>query len=252
VMLSRILAILLLVPYITTVDPDSVSDNELSIAIAAGGGSYAEVSRDCNGNVTSVKDHPYGDVAGSVRYRTSVLELGLTGGQTSGIKESSSLHFVEEGGPGNFGHWIENSPGPLAYMTPSVGLTTTYFGLELGYLFSLNDHRVGLNNDAESRGMPSGMIRIGRYDKTNFSAGLARNFPLISGGGLIDVGLSSPVGSGGSRLWYGIGGYPYDGLVFSLKGDIRISDHFALTPTIHLKGGDAFEYGWSIGGRASF
>jgi len=122
----------------------------------------------------------------SMPQRKRYNELGLTGGQTSGIKESSSLHFVEEGGPGTFGQWV------------------------------------------------------------------ARNCPLISGGGPVDVGLSSPVGSGGSRLWYGIGGYPYDGLVFSLKGDVRISEHVALTPTVYLKGGDAFEYGRSIGGRTFF
>jgi hypothetical protein len=247
--LSRSLAFLIISPYVWSVNPDSTSDSEFLVGIAFGGGSYADVARDCNGRVISVTNHPYTEVAGSVHYRTSVVELGITAGRTSATREENSGHYVY----GTDGaQWVSEEPGPLVYATPSIGLRSTYIGLEVGYLFPLDGKKDGSSELSPQTGMPTGMLRIGNIEKTNFSIGVARNFPLISGGGLIDVGLSSPIGSNGSRIWYGIGGYPYDGLVFSLKGEIMVTDRVALTPTLHIKGGDAFEYGWSLGGRVSF
>ncbi len=247
--LQRSLAILVISPYLWSVNPDSTSDSELQVGVAVGGGSFADVNRDCNGKVVSVTNHPYTEVAGTVRYRASVVEIGVTGGRTSATrKEKSGRISYDAGGAG----WAEDVPGPLVYATPSIGLRTKYIGLELGYLVPLNRQGYTYPGWALENGTPSGMIRIGNFEKTNFSISLARNFPLISGGGLFDLGLSSPIGSNGSRIWYGIGGYPYDGAVFSLKGDVKVADRLAFTPTLHLKGGDAFEYGWSFGGRVSF
>jgi hypothetical protein len=64
--LSQCFPILLLLPYVGTVDPDSASDSELSLTLAVGGGSYAEVARDCSGKILSVQDHPFSEVAGSI------------------------------------------------------------------------------------------------------------------------------------------------------------------------------------------
>jgi hypothetical protein len=239
--------LLLLLPYICAFNTNPADDPELSAAISLGGGSYAEVSRDCNGNVRSVTEHPYSEYAGSFRYRISNLELGVTGGQTNGFQTEPRYFYGPDGTP------REEAQQSLQYLTPSIGFTTTYIGMDLGYLFSLNSQTVGLaHGHGRSTGMPSGMLRLGRLDRVHFSASLARNFPLLSGGGLLDAGLGFPVGSDGSRLWLGLGGFPYDGLVFSCKGDITLSDRFAITPTIHAKGGDAFEYGYSIGARVIF
>ncbi len=246
---GRGLALLLLSPYALEVGADSTDDKELWLAIAAGGGNYAEVSRDCEGNVHSVKHNPYSDFAGAVRYRSSVLELGVAGGVTSGVHDDGAGFMVyDANGP----RWVEEEHASLVYATPSIGIRTQYFGLEAGYLFPLNRSALGSTNKAPQAGMPSGSLRIGSLDGTYFSTGVARNLPLLAGGGLVDAGLSSPIGPNGTRLWYGIGAYPYDNPVFSLKGDLGISRRFFLTPTLHLKDGDAFEWGGSIGARLSF
>lgn len=246
-LLKNTTSLLLLIPYMCAFTTNPADDPELSAAIALGGGSYAEVSRDCNGNVSSVTEHPYNEYAASVRYRISNLELGLTGGQTNGLQIGPRYVYEPDG------TLREDARQRLHYLAASMGFTTTYIGMDLGYLFSLNGQPVGFERgQGESTGMPTGMLRLGRVDRVHFSASLARNFPLLSGGGLVDAGLGFPVGSNGSQLWLGLGAFPYDGLVFSCKGDVSLSDRFAITPTLHAKGGDAFEYGYSIGARVIF
>ncbi len=53
---KHLLPLLLLSPYICAYVPNPDGDEEYSIALAAGRGSYANIHRDCNGNVLSV-DH---------------------------------------------------------------------------------------------------------------------------------------------------------------------------------------------------
>jgi hypothetical protein len=96
-MLKKVAPFALLAPYICGFAPNTPDESELSAAFATGGGSYAEVSRDCNGNVQSVKDHPYREYAASVRYRISSLELGVAGGQSNGFRTQSSFHFEPDG-----------------------------------------------------------------------------------------------------------------------------------------------------------
>jgi hypothetical protein len=246
-LLKKIAPIFLLSPYLCAFSTVSTEDPEFSAAFAAGGGSYAEVSRDCNGRVMSVKDHPYQDYAFGARYKNSEFVAGITGGATTGLRNSIQYEYDANGAA------HEAAEKSVIYVTPSIGFATRYVGIEIGYLFPLNQEELVLHSYGKwGRGAPSAMLRVGRYDALSFSAGIARNFPLLAGGGLIDVGFGFPVGLSGSHLWCGLGAFPYDGIVFSAKGEIRISDRFALTPALNAKGGDAFEYGYAMGIRVTF
>jgi hypothetical protein len=247
-LLKKIAPLFLLSPYICAFSTVSADDPEFSAAIAAGGGSYAEVSRGCNGEVISVKDNPYQDYAVGARYKNAEFIAGVTGGTTTGFRKSHQYEYDSNGEM----HEVELKAA--TYVTPSIGFTTKYIGMELGYVFPLNDQPLGNFSDIRvwGKGVPSAMLRVGRFDALNFSASMGSNFPLLAGGGLIDAGFGFPLGSSGSRLWCGLGGYPYDGVVFSAKGEVSISELFTLTPALHAKGGDASEYGYAIGVRVKF
>lgn len=97
-----------------------------------------------------------------------------------------------------------------------------------------------------------GAFRWGTGERTFLSVGFASNLPLLSGGGLVDVGLSFRLGSPRSRLWLGLGAYPYDALVFSAKGEFPLSERFLLTARSQFAAGESFEYGLALGAKIIF
>jgi hypothetical protein len=241
-------ALLPLLRYMCAVAPDVTGDPTFSTELAFGGGSFAEVSRDCNGNVIRVKDHPYSEVGGKVSARFSEFTIGVAGGRTDARleqKSSPAYGYMD-------GYATGKAQSVLNYVTPSVGLETEPVGLEVGLLCSMSGQTLGWPGAENSRQSFSGALRLGKRDKFHFSAGYARNVPLISGGGLIDAGFSFPLTGGRSSLWLGLGAEPYDGLVFSCKSDIGLTEYLAITPRVGFKSGDATEYGYAVGLRVSF
>ena len=100
--------------------------------------------------------------------------------------------------------------------------------------------------------MPSGSLRIGRADRTTFTIGVARNIPLFTGGGLVDLGLGFSLSPSRSRLWIGLAAVPYDGGAFSLKGDFQIHDHFILNVRTQVGLGHGSQYGLGVGSKIVF
>lgn len=243
-------AALPLLRYICAISPDPIGDPVYTAEFAVGSGSFAEVSRDCNGNVLSVKDHPYTELGGKVAVQVSAVKVGVAAG-----KSNTLLGHVEYSGSG-YVQMMEYPTGKvqstLEYVTPSLGFETEPVGMELGVLCAINGQNLGWPGAEDSKQSFSGSVRFGKKDRFHFTAGYCQNMPLISGGGLMDAGFSFPVSRTGSSFWLGLGGYPYDGLLFSFKGDIVLSDHIALTPRAGLKSGDAWEYGFALGLRANF
>lgn len=220
---GRLLPLLLLTPYICAYVPNPDGDEEYSIAIAAGRGVYADVSRDCNGNITSIENHKYEDVAVQFAGRYDVLKYGVTGGRTSALQPRND--------------W-ESAPatGPIVYGAPKVGLSTTIVGADIGLLFSLNGNLISTDRRAGRSAHPTFGIRVGKMSALHFSGGYLNNFPIVSGGGVYDAGLGGPVGSSNlSQIWFGVGAQPYDQAVLSSRGTSGCRIIFPSTPrfTVH-------------------
>ncbi len=235
---KHLLPLLLLSPYICAYVPNPDGDEDYSIALAAGRGSYADIHRDCNGNILSVNHYPFTEVAGKFSGRYEELSYGVTAGWTEALQP---LHT-----------WDNTSEsGPILYAAPEIGLELKPVGIQVGGFFSLNGKEISIDKSIGRTVYPTGGLRLGNARAFHFTASFLRNFPVVSGGGVYDAGFAFPTDSTGrSQLWLGIGFLPYDGPVFSLKGDIRIIDHLAITPALH--GGSESQFGLALGMRYTF
>lgn len=235
----------LLFPYIAAFTPNPSDTSSTELEFAAGHGSYAKVSRDCQGHVSSVKDIPFSEYGVSVKHKTaSVVTFSATVGATSGSRGDPFIYFRSSDRRSEF----------LWYVTPTVGIDTKYFGLDGGCLIPLSpaEKASTLSFPSKNSPFPMGALRLGNRDRTYLSIGLGRNLPLLSGGGLFDAGLAFPLGQPSSRLWLGLGAYPYDALAFSAKGEFPLSGNFSLNPRLQFAFGESFEYGLALGGKIIF
>ncbi len=244
--LRTALTLVILIPYIFGFSPNPADSSSTTIGIAAGGGSYAEVSRDCNGRVLDVKNYPFNDVGISVDHKISLFDIGVKGG-------IASINTSE-------------GEGTLRYVNPTMGINTAFLGLQMGPLFT-NDfggefftqkgvfggsdyygYYNGSYNPHYTKVYPAGSLRLGFLDKWYFTTGFYDNLPIISGGGLFNMGIGFHTGiHPASRLWFGIGGLPFDGAVFSGKGDIPLTNNVILNLQGNFHAGDATEYTLSAG-----
>jgi hypothetical protein len=250
-MIQRSILILVpLAPYLTNLPVPDDSASHWSIDVAAGLGQMADVSRTCEGDVISVQNYHYTDVAAAVRYTEEPFTVSVSGG-TSDAWTGYPRYEPTYEGP----YFPTRETKAIPYCVPMVGIDSKYIGLEVGWLTTFGEGTylcLGPHCDVHGGNFPAGAIRLGNREKLHFSAGIARNLPLVAGGGLIDIGLVAPMGETRSMFFYGLGVIPYDGIIFSMKGDLILNDRFTLTPRLSVKGGDAFEYGLAIGGRAKF
>ena len=244
-----LLVLLPLTPYVSNFPAQDDSVSHWSVEGDAGFGQFAEVHRTCDGRVLSVDDYSFTDFAANIRYTNEPLTVSLTGGTSSawiGYRDTDPYSP-------NFSSIRQSKSIP--YCVPTIGFDTKYFALEGGVLTTFGQARslsLGANVEMDDGVLPAGSIRIGNREKFNFSFGIARNIPLNAGGGLADLGFSTPMGVNGSRVFLGIGWGQYDRPIFSVKPDIILGDRCTLIPRIAVKAGDAFEYGLSIGGRLNF
>jgi hypothetical protein len=236
------LIVLLLSPYIFGFVPNPEDSSFTSVDFAYGVGSYNVVSRDCNGNITSVREIPYSEYAVGAAHQFSNFKLGIAAGTTSSYRK----HAVAQ----------EDEKPQVSYVRPTVGLHFQSFGIDLGYLIPLNDEADRSpygGTDGKQGAFNTIAVRYGRLDRVHGTLSAGANTPLTTGGGLIDVGIGFPLGSPRSRVWLGLGTYPWDAPAFSAKADIPVMEHFDLTLRGQVGiGSQEPEYGFSIGGRIIF
>ena len=238
--------VFILIPYVLGFSSNPADTSSTTIGLAGGGGSYSVVSRDCSGRVLDIKDHPFSDLGMSIDHKISIVRIGVKAGVAS----------------------ISNSTvdGTLRYINPTIGIDTRYFGLQAGPLFT-DEFGGSFFGEAGFRGgptysewngtsfvqhystvYPSGSLRLGYLDDWCFTSGLLDNLPLVSGGGLFDVGVGFHSGDNpASRLWFGLGFFPFDRAILSAKGDFPIMSNVVLNLQGNFKTGDATEYGFAIG-----
>lgn len=246
--LYLMVALAVTLPYIIGTSPNPADSSSTSIEVAFGKGSYSHVSRDCNGNVLGVTDYPYTDGGIAIDHDLSSARIGLKAGFYNvgqGVNSSSSDLY---------GYDVPSEARTTYYANPNVGYHEDWLGLDCGIgLFSNDILETGHSYSGDGvRVLPSVRLRLGYPDGFHFSTGFADNMPIVSGGGLLDLGCGFPLGPPGSDLWLGLGVLPYDGFGLNAKGDFPISSAFAIRPGAHIRWGDATEYGLSLGGKIYF
>jgi len=229
-----------LLPLMLSYTPSGQDSASTVVEFALGKGSYAHVNRGCEGNVISATDVPFEDAAISVERRNPPAKYGIKAGIS---------HFAAEKGEGGF---IDTEAKTVYFLNPNFGFNTRYLGADLG-LILLNDFpRVDDQDQTHKKYLLStGEFRVGSLRSWYFFFGVGNNLPLFVTG-MGNLGVAARVSRKGSMLRLAIGGFPYDGTVFSLRNDFPVSHRVFLDFSGAVGHRERLEYGFSIGSRIKF
>jgi len=238
----RIFPLLILTPYIVAFKPDSSST---IVRFGAGIGSYADVSRDCSGNIVSVEEIPFTDAAIGVEHERGPLKLAAKAGVVSEKRKEEHFGYTSHG-------YVELPPTEeqkvSTYINPSMGFHWKYFGLDAGCIWVRGDGFGEMS--VTSKAIPQGAIRIGNRDSWFWSMGVFDNLPLLSRGAPIDMGLGFALDQRRSTLWLGVGAGVYDGTVYAAKSDIAVGERWLLN--VGLTAGGNGQVAASLGAGIRF
>jgi hypothetical protein len=187
--------------------PDS---SVTSFMIAAGGGTYADVTRGCQGEVLKAEGKAYRDLGFGVNHRVvGPMELGLRATvfrRMPGHKDGSVL-------------W-----------NPNFSIEERGAGFGLGII----PNKTPDYPEDDDLSPISGHLRFGSLAKTYFSLHVSEDVPLISGGGVARLG----VGFHPTRavdLWLGMGTpLPYDKPGLLVKSTLHMNPMLDLNATGRL------------------
>jgi len=213
-------------------DPDS---SGLALGVYGGHTQMASVIRSCQGDIVSSDAYTGTEVAGAAYMAVppsghEPLVLGLRGG-----------YWETRTGDQRFS---------LTYWNPNFNLETEYFGWGLGYMYGdvprqFDDLANPYQDDGYLR--VTGHLRIGNAGKVYFSTSWGENSPLVTGGGMFDIGLGYPVGRT-TRAFSGLTAGFYDGPGFSQQFQSRIARRLDLDLRFRFgSSGGVFEGGMSAG-----
>ena len=79
--LNHLLVLTIVSPYVIAFVPNPEDSSLTTVEFGAGFGSYADVSRDCEGHVIGVRHVQFSDIGASVRHQTSNVRFGVAGAQ---------------------------------------------------------------------------------------------------------------------------------------------------------------------------
>lgn len=181
---------------------------ETNIKVSGGAGSYAYITRGCEGEVLTKDKVPFKDLGYSIDHKFKFpVRVGLRGGN---IWERNRYYPDER---------RTNS-----YLNPDLSLEWKWFGIGAGPFFAQKDLPTREGGKL-SRNSLSWHLRFGS-PKLYFSIHMLESVPLYSGGGYINLGL----GGGVSRkfsLWFGLGTKgPYDTEGFLAKTNIKLKGNW--------------------------
>jgi len=188
--------------------PDS---SVTSFMIAAGGGTYADVARGCQGEILSADKRSYRDLGFGANHRVvGKLDVGLRATvirRMPGHKDGSVL-------------W-----------NPNFSIEGRGAGFGLGYISNTTTD----DPDDDDLSPVSGHLRFGSLARTYFSLHVAEDVPMISGsGGTVRLGLGVHPGRA-IDLWIGMGSpVPYDKPGFVAKTTIHVNPMLDLNATGRL------------------
>lgn len=213
--IPKILSLFIFLPLVIGVENTGRDSSETNLKIAGGLGSYAYVTRGCEGEVLSKEKIPFKDVGFSMDHKFKApVKIGLRSGYISdeGTYYYHDINKVES--RKNF------------YLNPDIALEWKNFGFGVGPFIAQKTLR-GKEESDWGKTPPSWHIRIGPKT-TFFSINMLENVPLYSGGGYLNLGVGV-MPSRNFSLWLGLGTTgPYDNVGFIAKTDFRLKGNLHL------------------------
>jgi len=223
---TRIFLILMLYPNIVCFTPDSTGTSNTFIDLMLGLGKYANVTYNCEGQATSVTNYTYFDYGAGITHKIDVLNLGLrSGGLTINNTETENTNH-------SYYEYDYEIPGySTFYVNPFIGLNTKYFELNGGVLWFSNTEYYSSNLDEylfleDSDLQITGDMRIGNAQAFHFTSQYLSNVPLLSGGGMFDMGFGFGSKESRNLTWIGLSAGPFQNAGLAIKQDIQITDQF--------------------------
>ena len=188
--------------------------------VLGGGGSYASIIRDCEGNPVTKRQYSYRDFGAEISHKLKQpLTIGAKGG------------YVRDGQPIRTPTDTVSVDKRFFYINPCLSLEQEWFGLGGGILIS-EEHLTEIDDQVtEERGKalyPSLHLRFGTLEEVYFSTSLYENLPLYSGGGYFDLGVGLNPLPSKLHTWLGLSGGPFDNVGLASKMDVRLNQNWEL------------------------
>lgn len=203
-----------LAPLAVDVSSTNQDSSVTSLMIAAGAGSYADVSRGCQGEVLSKEQRRYRDLGFAANH-------GFAGPLEVGVRASvlRRMPGYEDG---------------TVMWNPNVAVEGRHVGFGLGYV-----SKAGRPFSDEFDIWPvSGHLRFGSLSGVHFSVHALEDVPLVSGGGTVRSGFGFRP-SRAVDAWVGVGyGPPYDKPGFQVKSAIHLNSMLDLNANGRLGGSE--------------
>jgi hypothetical protein len=199
-------------PLTVELAPSRRDSSATSFTYGVGGGTYAVISRGCEGNVLHRESRHFNDQGLGVEHE-------FLGPAVVGVRATSVDGAVAYGADGER-TWLWN---------PYVGLEGKRFGLGAGPVFTHGEW-----GDFDPPPL-SAHVRVGNPRRgPAFTIGLFEGVPAFSSGGMFTAGLSLPASSR-VQLWAGVSaGPPYDGVGFSARARVPVAGGFAASTAVRL------------------
>ena len=211
----RIISFAALAPLAVDMPGDSSST---SLTIGVGAGSYAAITRGCDGSTITRRQEYFRDVGAAVEHKTS-------GPLSFGVRSAV----------------LRRMPGydtDAVLVNPYVAIDKRYFGIGVGFISGVD------RDDEEDYDIwpVSGHLRVGsQRGPLRFSIHALEDVPLASGGGAIRLGFGfRPVRA--LDAWVGLGTpIPYDHAGLVVKTDIHIHRRLDLNFAGRLGGSEGLD-----------
>lgn len=205
----RFLGFLFILPLVVGAQVGENDSSMTNIKFGGGAGSYAYVTRGCEGQVIRKKRIPFRDIGFSFDHKFKFpVRVGLRGGHIW----DKTVYSPDE--------TITNF-----YLNPHVSLELRSFGIGAG-LCSAQKELSAKKSGSETT-LPSWHLRLGSR-KLYFSIHMLENVPIYSGGGFVNLGFGGRAGRETS-CWFGVSSpRPYDGLGFLVKTNFKLQGNWYL------------------------
>ncbi len=185
---------------------ENSDSTDLVVGLHGGKGQVATVLRGCDGSVISSEGHEFSDVCGSAYISVppgvrSPLIIGIRGGSWE-----SQVKFLD-----NYSTERNERKFKLTYYNPNINIETKLYGLGFGYVSGNIKQKLNYygSDDSANEVKISWHCRLGNVEKGYFTVSFAENTPLISGGGLFNIGVGYKVGKS-VYMFSGLGAGFYD------------------------------------------
>jgi hypothetical protein len=214
------------------VPPDS---SQTSIAVAVGEGSYALVSRGCDGKPYSAEDVPIAGASATVEHMVSEhFGFGLkVDGVIRKKKWSLDQQILYNSETDDYESKILQHSSAIL-VTPLIFLESKNIGLTVGNLITtsplyLSNERLLSDEHSKRSNAPAFRLRLGPTNEVYLVGSVNMNAPMFVGGGQVDFGIGLPMRNPDSRLWIGSDAGPFDGAGVLIKFETPMTENFFLT-----------------------